>query len=81
MKTATPTALDSMIEELAKDLTEVVDGIEGSMETTKDHYGRYMSLLAQLGKGNERMTQVIALALIKAGANKQGIASALKLSF
>ena len=73
------TPLDTMIDGLVDDLKEVVLTIEKSPKTTQNHYGRYMSLLSSLSHGDARMSKIIALALIKAGANRQGVASALQL--
>ena len=73
--------IQTLIDDLAKDLQPMVQEIEASPKMTQNHYGRYMSLLSSLGKGNKDSTQIIALALMSAGANKAGIASALKILF
>jgi len=58
----------------------MVESIEKSIKTTQNHYGRYMSLLTSLAKGDNRKAKLFAAAMIEAGANKQGVASALKLA-
>ena len=79
--TTQPSPLDHLIRQIAEDSREVVADIERSPQMTQGHYGRYMSLLSTLGKGEARQTKVIALAFIQAGANPQGIRSALKILF
>ena len=73
--------LAAMIDDLAGDLKEIVTEIEASPKTTQNHYGRYMSVITMTAKGNKGMGQVIAMALIKAGASPPGVKSALSLSF
>lgn len=70
-----------LISDLANDLRETVTKIEGKLATTRNHYGDYMSLIGGLAKGNRTVGQVIALALIEAGANAQGVNDALRVSF
>ena len=72
--------LDAVVTALAGDLKSLVRDIEADpLKTTQNNYGRYMNVLGLLGKGNYGATQVIALALIEAGANRAGVASALKI--
>ncbi len=73
--------IGEFIEDLAKDLKELVQDTESSSKTTKNHYGKYMSILSQLSHGDKRTGEIVALALIKAGANQQGVKNALRLSF
>lgn len=72
------TALNELIGELANDLAPTVSAIEQSPMTTKNHYGRYMALLSELGD-NPNHKRLIALALIDAGANQQGVKSAMQI--
>ncbi len=72
--------LDSMIDALVPDLKPIVDGIEDGIKTTQDHYGAYMNLIMVLGKDDKSVQGIIALALIKAGANESGVKSALKIA-
>ncbi len=69
-----------VIDELADKLREGVAEIEASTPTTRGHYGTYMGLFSQftddIGQG-----RLLAKALIKAGANKQGVNDALRVSF
>ena len=82
MQTETQTkqkaATEALIADLAGDLKPEVERIESSIQTTQNHYGRYMSLLTGFGDTKQKL-YLISLALIKAGANRQGIASALKI--
>lgn len=71
--------LDAMIDDLVPDLKPIVQRIERRTRTTQNAYGDYMNLIVQLGKDDARMRKLIALALLKAGANKAGVRSALKV--
>ena len=53
--------------------------IESGIKTTQNNYGRYGGLIAQLSKGDKGVANIIALALIKAGANSLGVNNGLKL--
>jgi hypothetical protein len=55
----------------------VVQKIESGPPLTKDNYGAYMTALAQTD--DKKMRNLLALAMIAAGANASGVACALKL--
>ena len=71
--------LDKVIKEMAedKDLIALVKSIEGSIKTTQNHYGRYMPVLSMAKNKLERY--VISESLKMAGANSQGVNSALRV--
>jgi len=71
-------SLQEAIADLAKDLQQDVQEIEAKPETTKGHYGFYLGLLSQWK--NKEVRKVVALALIQAGANEEGVRSALELA-
>ncbi len=73
--------LDQLIIDLAGDLKPEVDKIEASPMTTQNHYGNYGALLTTVSGGNQNTANLIALALIKAGANEQGVKSAMAVFF
>ena len=68
-----------LITDLAADFKPIVAEIEGGIKTTQNNYGRYGALLNQLSKGDKRIAGILALALIKAGANSVGVNNGLKL--
>ncbi len=70
--------MEKLIEELAGDLKQDVQRIESSPETTQYHYGDYGALLSAVAK-DKATAGIIALALIKAGASRLGVAWALRL--
>lgn len=72
--------LQEMVNSLKTDLQPEVDRIEKMVATTQGHYGDYLALIGTLAKGNKRMGQVVALALLECGANRQGVLSALQLA-
>jgi len=74
------TQIEAMIESLVPDLKGLVKEIEGGHKTTQNHYGRYMSLIAKIGGDSKPMRNIVALALLRAGANRAGVSSALSLS-
>ena len=70
-------AKKAIIDDMAETLKPIVQGIETSIKTTQDHYGRYLSILAQFK--DKQMRGIVGQALIQAGANKAGVNSALKI--
>ena len=69
---------ESLIADLANDLRPWVEKIESSIPTTKNHYGRYGQILAQLSKGDRNSAAVIFRAFERAGANLQGLRDGYK---
>ena len=65
------TALDADIIALVKD-------IEGSIQTTQNHYGRYMAFLSLFNK-DKMALYVMSEALKLAGANVSGVQSAMMI--
>ena len=74
--------LKKLVMDLASDFAPVVKDIEGSRySTTQNNYGRYMSLINSMSKGDKKRAEIIAMALITAGANRSGVKSALRVMF
>ena len=74
--------VDAIVKDLAEDFRDLVANIESDKyPTTRNHYGRYMSIFSQTAHGDKNTGQWIALALIEAGANEQGVRDALRVSF
>ncbi len=65
------------IEGVIETLKPIVKKIEGGPQLTKNHYGQYMGILGMANDTEAR--EKLAACLVKAGANIEGIASALKL--
>ena len=63
------------------DIIKMVQDIEAKPETTRNHYGDYGSALSRLSQGRKIVAQLLSLAFVKAGANAQGVADALKTFF
>ena len=63
-------AIDRISDEILSDVTELVASIEAKPETTKGHYGDYLSLITSY-QGIFR--PAVYLALKKAGANPEGL--------
>jgi hypothetical protein len=76
-KTHSP-QLEKLISDLALDFAPMVKEIESGIKTTQNNYGRYMGLISSLAKGNKGHANLFALALIRAGANAQGVQSAMQ---
>jgi hypothetical protein len=68
-----------LIDSLAEDLASFVEHIEAKPETTQNHYGDYGVALNSLSGGSKGKASIIALALVKAGANRDGVLNAYKL--
>lgn len=78
---ATPEAkekLNTLIDQLADDLRDSVKEIEKSIPSTQNNYGRYMALLGQLSGNNRKTASILAAAMIRAGANTQGVRDAMQ---
>ena len=72
--------IDALVDDLAGDMRDIVASIEKGMKTTQNHYGRYMSLILAVGQDDPATKKIVALALVKAGANQAGVTSALSLT-
>jgi len=70
---------NKLIDDLALEMKEAVTVIENGIKTTQDNYGPYMNLISYLGKGNKNMEKVMAIALMRAKANANGVRNALKV--
>lgn len=81
MQTKTENKMQNAIDMLAADLDviKIVEDIERKPQTTKGHYGDYMSFLAPFRERSKTTCIIMGEALIKAGANAYGVQSALNL--
>lgn len=73
--------LDNAISKLAEDndIIDYVKAVEGSIATTKGHYGKYMHILGEYNKQGKAYAYVLKEAMIKAGANSYGVNWAYKI--
>ncbi len=71
-------AVESIIDELAIDLKLIVDTVERSTATTRNHYGDYLTIIT--GDPDPVKRKLMALALIRAGAHTQGIVDAMRIA-
>ena len=76
--------LQAIIDDLVPDMKDIVNTIESNpplmQSITQNNYGAYMDALLRLNpQGDKVVKYVLSQALIIAGANKAGIASALKV--
>jgi hypothetical protein len=55
-----------------------VQSIENGIATTRNHYGEYMAVLSIVDSSKRK--RILADTLIACGANRQGVADALRLS-
>lgn len=70
-----------LIDDVANELRPIVVVIEASPQSTQFHYGRYLEILIATAKGDSTRGKAVALALMKAGANKLGVLSAYRILF
>jgi len=68
---------DELITDLANDLRPMVEEIEASVAITENRYDKYMGILDLMGAGDPAAIGIISLALLEAGANKQGVEAAM----
>jgi uncharacterized pyridoxal phosphate-containing UPF0001 family protein len=69
-----------LIDGIARDLAETVQRIEAKTATTRNRYGDYMAVIGTLADNKAKAT-FIALALVKAGANRQGVSDAMRVMY
>jgi hypothetical protein len=69
--------IEQVVDSLVPDLKPEVARIEASLAATQNRYGDYGELLTSIAPSKSK-AQIVALALIKAGANRAGVASALQ---
>lgn len=72
--------VDDIVASLAADLEPAVQLIEEAPPVTRGHYGKYMAIFSQFAD-DASQGHILALALIKAGGNSQGVNDALRVSF
>lgn len=71
-----------VVASMAEDLKEVVDEIENnSSQVTQYNYDRYLTVIHELSNGNKTTGMLVALALIQAGANNNGVRHAMKVAY
>lgn len=70
--------LEQLVENMRSELEPLVRAIEAKPATTQNHYGDYMSLIATLSQ-ERTMRQFLGLAMIRMGANRQGVKSAMQI--
>jgi hypothetical protein len=72
--------INALVNDLSRDpdIVSVVKDIEGSIKTTLDHYGRYMSFLSGF-TSQPGYVFIMAMALKQAGANADGVNSAVSM--
>jgi len=69
-----------LVAHLAEDLKPEVERIEASLSTTQFHYGEYMCLLGKcLQQYGRKWAMATAVALVEAGANRQGVGWAARI--
>lgn len=78
-------AIVKMTDALVTELRPFVSDIEGQRPTTQNHYGKYLALISSLRDSFADSTiltpKFLGGVLIKAGANTQGVRSAVDLSY
>jgi hypothetical protein len=78
IKPITP-EVDKLISDLAAELKPAVAAIEAQIPTTRGNYGSYLGILGNCT--SKQSAQIVVLALIAAGANRQGVGDAFRLQF
>ena len=73
--------LQQVIEEMTEIVKPIVETIENNtVPTTKDRYGDYLSVLTSQGDNDSKKMIILAYAMLKAGANRRGIAYAYSIA-
>lgn len=72
--------INTMVNEICEEVRPLVVNIERNhYPTTRNNYGEYLSFLSRI-KG-KALQQLTSIALIRAGASKQGVGAAIKIMF
>jgi len=70
--------LKQLINEITEDLRPQVEAIESGLPTGQNNYQAYYAVISRLGNGDRTKLAIVAVALVKAGANEQGVYHGLK---
>lgn len=70
--------IEQLIENMRTELEPLVRAIEAKPPTTQNHYGDYMAAIATISQ-DRSMRQLIGLAMLRMGGNRQGIKSAMQI--
>jgi hypothetical protein len=70
-----------LISEMADELRPSIAELEAAPAATMNHYGAYMGIIGRIAKEDKGFAKVAVLALIAAGANREGVVAAYKLCF
>ena len=71
--------IEAAIELLAVDMPVVIEAIETNPQTTRGHYGAYLSAIPRIAGDGPTMQRIVSLALIRAGANANGVRDAMRI--
>jgi hypothetical protein len=73
--------IDNMVTSLAEDLKPLVELVENStVVTTQNHYEMYLQFMTTFCvDAKDPMLRIFSSALVEAGANAQGVESALRM--
>ena len=73
---------NELMNETVTDLKPIVQSVErDAMSLTKGNYGEYLKLLSQPMCKDVTTAEFLAIALILAGANQQGVRNALAIAY
>jgi len=73
---------NELMNETVTDLKPIVQSVErDAMSLTKGNYGEYLKLLSQPHCKDATTAKFLAIALILAGANQQGVRNALAIAY
>lgn len=77
----TKPSLKALVAEIADIVRPQVVNIEAGLPTTQDNYDKYMGIITILARNKPQQATIVALALLRAGANPHGVTEALKITF
>jgi hypothetical protein len=66
------------IQEIAETITPLLDEVHAQPPTTENYYGDYMMIISHSPKKTAGGFKLLAIAMLYAGANPQGIQAAIK---
>lgn len=75
-----PIDAEQMLEMLKPEALEIIKAIESRPPTTLGWYGDYLHIISRVAEESRSMAQLLMVALLRAGANRDGMRAAASIA-